>query len=75
MKHTILLKKQSSVKVAKDRLNNLLTCDRVRCTPELTGQMQQDIYAAVSKYMEIQPDTFDFKLTRTDIHIRFAGDK
>lgn len=75
MKHNLLLRKQSSVVVAKDRLHNLLTCDRVRCTPELTQQMQQDIYAAVSKYMEIKPDTFEFKLTRTDIHIRFAGDK
>lgn len=75
MKNIFLFKNNSSVYVAKQRLQDLLTTDRVSCTPELMEQMQQDLYATVSKYMEIQPETFDFKLTRSDIYIRFAGEK
>ena len=32
-------------------------------------------YQAVSKYVEIKPENFDIEITRTDIHIRYTGEK
>lgn len=75
MKNPILIKKQSSVFVAKQRLEDLLTTDRVNCAPELVEQMEKDLYGVLSKYIEIHEDSFQFKLTRNDIFIRFAGEK
>lgn len=75
MKYKLLESRQSSVYVAKQRLHQLLSSDRVHCTPDLVNQMQDDIYATISKYIEITPDKFELNLTRTDIHIRFSGEK
>lgn len=75
MKYKCLITKQSSVNVAKERLQQLLCSDRVHCTPDLINQMQDDVYSTISKYIELSPDVFEFNLTRTDINIRFAGEK
>ncbi len=65
----------SSVPVAKHRLQNILTSDRISSSPELMCQMQDDIFGTLSKYIDIKPSHFEFQLTRTDIHIRYAGEK
>ena len=57
-----------SVTIAKDRLRNLLITDRIQCTPDM-------IYQTISKYIEISPEQFDVKITRTDIHIKYTGEK
>ena len=43
-----------SVSIAKYRLKNLLAADRMHCTADLTEQMKNDLYHAVSKYTEIK---------------------
>ena len=45
-----------SVSIAKYRLKNLLAADRMHCTADLTEQMKNDLYHAVSKYTEINPE-------------------
>ena len=47
-----------SVSIAKYRLKNLLAADRMHCTADLTEQMKNDLYHAVSKYTEINPAYF-----------------
>ena len=64
-----------SVSVAKERLKNLLVSDRMQCTPEAADKLAGDLYHTVSKYMEIKREDFDITVTRTDIHIRYMGEK
>ena len=64
-----------SVSIAKERLKNLLISDRMQCTPDMVEQLSQDLYHTVSKYMELKPDDFNIEITRTDIHIKYTGEK
>lgn len=64
-----------SVSVAKERLKNLLVSDRIQCAPDAVDRLSKDLYYTVSKYMEIAPDDFNIEITRTDIHIRYTGEK
>ena len=63
-----------SVFVAKERLKNLLISDRMQCTPYAADRLEKDLYLTVSKYMEITPEHFDIKITRSDIHIKYTGE-
>lgn len=63
-----------SVQIAKDRLKHLLVADRMKCTPDTAEKMTADIYHTISKYMEITPDNFEIKITRSDIHIKYTGE-
>lgn len=63
-----------SVSIAKYRLKNLLAADRMHCTADLTEQMKNDLYYAVSKYTEINPAYFSIDITRSDIHIKYMGE-
>ena len=60
-----------SVTIAKDRLRNLLITDRIQCTPDMIEFLTSDLYQTISKYIEISPEQFDVKITRTDIHIKY----
>ena len=62
-----------SVTIAKDRLRNLLITDRIQCTPDMIEFLTSDLYQTISKYIEISPEQFDVKITRTDIHIKYTG--
>lgn len=42
-----------SVSIAKERLKNLLIADRMHCTADVTEQMKNDLYHAVSKYLSL----------------------
>ena len=64
-----------TVSVAQERLKNLLISDRMQCTPEAADKLAGDLYHTVSKYMEIKREDFDITVTRTDIHIRYMGEK
>lgn len=68
-------KRRSSVPVAKERLQAILASDRVNCTPEQVGHISEDLFEAVSKYLEITPDNFQVEITKSDIHIKLAGEK
>ena len=61
-----------SVTIAKDRLRNLLITDRIQCTPDMIEFLTSDLYQTISKYIEISPEQFDVKITRTDIHIKYT---
>ena len=37
--------------------------------------LTSDLYQTISKYIEISPEQFDVKITRTDIHIKYTGEK
>ena len=56
-----LFKKKSSGDVAKDRLKLLLVSDRANCSPEM-----MDIIQVISKYMDIDADALDVKITETE---------
>ena len=60
-----------SVTIAKDRLRNLLITDRIQCTPDMIEFLTSDLYQTI----EISPEQFDVKITRTDIHIKYTGEK
>ncbi len=64
-----------SVYVAKARLKNLLISDRMQCAPDAVDRLSKDLYNTVSKYVEITPENFNVEITRTDIHIRYTGEK
>ena len=67
-------RRNASVSVAKDRLKTLLVSDRVNCTPDTFEKIQTELYKTVSKYIEIIPEEFDVKMTRSYIYIKLMGE-
>lgn len=59
-------KKKSSSDVAKDRLKLVLVSDRANCSPEMMEQMKNDIIKVISKYVEIDAEGLDIKITQTE---------
>jgi cell division topological specificity factor len=60
-------RKKSSGSVAKDRLKLVLVSDRANCSPELMEQMKNDIINVISKYMEIDMEGLDIKISQTEV--------
>lgn len=61
-----LFRKKSSRDVAKDRLKLLLVSDRANCSPEMMEMIKRDIIEVISKYMDIDADALDVKITETE---------
>lgn len=59
-------RKKSSGTVAKDRLKLVLVSDRANCSPEIMEQMKNDIIQVISKYVEIDIEGLDIKITQTE---------
>lgn len=59
-------KKKSSGNVAKDRLKLVLVSDRANCSPEIMEQIKNDIINVISKYVEIDSEGLDIKITQTE---------
>lgn len=59
-------RKKSSGTVAKDRLKLVLVSDRANCSPEIMEQMKNDIIQVISKYVEIDVEGLDIKITQTE---------
>ncbi len=57
-------KKDNSKTVAKERLKLVLVHDRADISPKLLEQMEQDIIKLISKYVEIDEEELDVKLTK-----------
>ncbi|MBO5197539.1 MAG: cell division topological specificity factor MinE [Lachnospiraceae bacterium] len=57
-------RKKTSSNVAKDRLKLVLVSDRAGCSPEIMEQMKNDIIAVISKYVEIDLEGLDIKITQ-----------
>lgn len=61
----------SSVSVAKNRLENLLTSDRITCQSELIPYLKDDLYVVLSKYIDVKRENFEVKLTHSEMIIRY----
>lgn len=59
-------KKKSSSNIAKDRLKLVLVSDRANCSPEIMEQIKNDIIGVISKYIEIDLEGLDIKITQTE---------
>ena len=64
----------TSVDIAKDRIKALLVSDRVNCTPDTFEKIQNELYKAISKYMTIDSDKFEVRLTSSYIYIQLIGE-
>ena len=58
--------KRNSGTIAKKRLQFLLISDRAGCTPEILEMIKDDMIKAISKYMEIDTDGLEIKITQMD---------
>ena len=61
-----LFKKKSSGNIAKDRLKLVLVSDRANCSPEIMEKIKNDIIQVISKYVEIDLEGLDIKITQTE---------
>ena len=59
-----------SVEIAKERVRSLVVADRMKYTPDIVEKMSNDIYIAISKYIDIKPEQLDIEISRSDIHIK-----
>lgn len=59
-----------SVEIAKERVRSLVVADRMKCTPDIVEKMSNDIYIAISKYIDIKPEQLGIEISRSDIHIK-----
>ena len=55
-----------SGKVASRRLKQLLMADRVSCPAEITDSIYTDIVSVLSKYVEIDTQNIDNKITHQE---------
>ena len=67
MKFSEFFRKKSSGTVAKDRLKLVLVSDRTNCSPDIMEQLKNDIINVISKYIEIDTDELDIKITQTEM--------
>lgn len=58
---------KGSSSTAKDRLQMVLTHDRIKVSPEKMKEMKAEIIAIIAKYVpEIDPDSVDIALEQSD---------
>lgn len=60
-------RRKPSGKQAVDRLKFVLVSDRANCSPEIMEQMKNDIINVISKYVEIDLEGLDIKITQTEV--------
>lgn len=60
-------KKPSSGNVAKDRLKLVLVSDRANCSPDIMEQIKNDIIGVLQKYLEIDQEGLDIKISQTEL--------
>ena len=68
-----LFKKKNSGDIAKDRLKLLLVSDRANCSPEIMEKIKNDIIQVISKYMEIDTESLDIRITRMESESRHGS--
>lgn len=60
-------KKPSSGNQAKERLQFVLVSDRNQCSPDMMDAIRRDIIDVLSKYMDIDMNEIDIKLSNEDV--------
>lgn len=58
--------KSTSKNVAKERLKLILIHDRADLSPELLENIRKDIMQVISKYVEIDTEDMEIKMTSSD---------
>lgn len=61
-----IFKRQTSSQTAVNRLKFVLVSDRAGCSPEIMEQIKNDIIAVISKYIEMDTDGLDIKITQSE---------
>ncbi len=62
--NNLLGREPTSSEIAKDRLQLVLIHDRLGLSQETIGQMQEEIIAVLSRYVDIERDKMDISLTQ-----------
>lgn len=68
-----ILTKRNSGTIAKRRLQFVLIADRAGCTPEILEMIKDDMIKAISKYMEIDTNGLEIKITQVEDSQSAAG--
>ncbi|MBO6147777.1 MAG: cell division topological specificity factor MinE [Lachnospiraceae bacterium] len=66
MKFMDFFKRKSTSNIAKERLKLVLVSDRATTSPEIMEKMKNDIIEVLSKYVEIDQDGLDIKITQVE---------
>ena len=67
--------KRSSVSIAKNRLKQLVSSDRMLCFPDSYETLSNELFQVLSKYIELSEDDFHLEIKRTHILINFLGEE
>ncbi|MBQ9443171.1 MAG: cell division topological specificity factor MinE [Lachnospiraceae bacterium] len=59
-------RRKTSGETAKDRLKFVLVSDRSACSPEIMERIKNDIIEVLSKYVDIDKEGLDIKITQVD---------
>ena len=59
------IREQRSSSVAKERLQLVLTHDRIKLSPELIETLKSEIIAVISQHVVIDTDAMEIKLTQS----------
>lgn len=62
-----LFLKKNSGEIARNRLKLLLVSERAGCSPELLEMIKNDLIRVVSRYMEVDTQGLEIKVTQVDI--------
>ncbi len=66
MKFMDFFRRRNTSDIAKDRLKMVLVSDRSSTSPEIMERIKNDIIAVLSKYVEIDQEGLDIKLTQVE---------
>lgn len=70
-----VLRRNSSVSIAKERIRLLVVSDRMNCSPDALDNLHRELYQTISKYMEVIPEEFNVQITHSNIVIHLTGEE
>lgn len=72
--HRLTGRQPPSKQVAKDRLKLVLIHDRTDVSPAVLEQLKDELIAVISKFVDIDRDGVDIKLTQEQTESRLVAD-
>lgn len=63
----------ASKEVAKQRLRLVLVQDRAGCSPELLSALRQELLAVISKYLEVEEEGVEIRLSTGERQVVLAA--